>query len=198
MDDKRHMDGRRNDRTSAIIDNVLRLTITTGAIGAGLLIPNLLVALEKPLDIFWKHLDKRERERELRRALVYMKSRKLIQTDYDHGLQITQKGKNRLAKLDLDKIVIPKPKTWDRKWRLVFYDIPEEHKTGRNALVSKLNELGFYQLQRSAWLHPFPCREAVEAITTAYSIDPYITYVETSYIDNQTRLVQKFQKLLSG
>lgn len=184
----------RNDTTSAVIDGVLRFTVTSGAIAAGLLIPNLLIGLEKPFAVFWKHLDKRERERELRRVVSYMKSNQLLRGDYEHGLQITDKGRQRLEESDFEKLAVKPRKKWDRTWRLVIYDIPEEHKQGRNALTAKLNKLGFYQLQRSAWLHPFPCRQVIEAITARYKIDRYASYIKTAHIDNQKPIVNKFQK----
>lgn len=188
----------KNDTTSAVIDGVLRLTVTSGAIAAGLLVPNLLIGLEKPLEIFWKHLDKRERERELRRVVSYMKSNQLLKGDYEHGLQITEKGRKRLEQADFAHLRVKSRDRWDRQWRLVIYDIPETHKQGRNALTSKLNELGFYQLQRSTWLHPFPCRQVIAAISAHYKIDSYISYIKTSHIDNQEVIVKKFKKKYSS
>lgn len=184
----------KNDTTSAIIDGILRFTLTSGTIAAGLVIPNLLIGLEKPLEAFWKQLDKRERERELRRVVSYMKSNQLLKGDYEHGLKITDKGHERLNQLDFDNLKIKPVMKWDGLWRLVIYDIPEKQRVGRKTLKKKLNELGFYQLQRSAWLHPFPCRKIIEAVTSRYKIDQYVSYIKTSHIDNQQLLIQKFRK----
>lgn len=186
----------KRDRTAAIVDGTLRLGVTSSAIAAGLLIPNLLIGLEKPLDIFWRQLDKRERERELRRTISYMKTKNLLQGDYEHGLQITAKGRERLQKIDFGKLSISTPKAWDQKWRLVFFDIPEDRRSGRTMLTSKLKSLGFYQLQKSAWIHPFPCRDVIERISSQYEVDSYISYVEVTYIDNQQKLKERFRKIL--
>ncbi len=185
----------KSDRTAAIVDGVLRLTVTSSAIAAGLLIPNLLVALDKPLAVFWKQLDKRERERELRRVVSYMKSRDLIRGDYEHGLVITRQGRERLKKIDFDNIKIEPVTNWDKKWRLVFYDIPESHKDYRQALTRKLRSLEFYQLQKSAWVHPLPCRDIIEKICTHYKIEKYVSYVEITYIDNQENLKKRFNNI---
>jgi len=184
----------RNDTTSTVIDGILRFTVTSGAITAGLVIPNLLIGLEKPLSIFWKHLDRRERERELHRVVSYMKSNHLLMGDYEHGLQITDKGRERLSQLDFDNLSVQQPKKWDGSWHLVIYDIPEKQRVGRKALTSKLNDLGFYQLQRSVWLHPFPCRKVTETVTSRYKVGQYISYIKTSHIDNERVLIQKFKK----
>lgn len=46
-------------------------------------------------------------------------------------------------------------KGWDRRWRLVIFDIPEEKKSIRNNLRQKLYELGFGRLQRSIYISPY-------------------------------------------
>src|SRR3989344_4899909 len=158
----------RNDTTSAIIDAVLKLTIGGTALSVGLVVPNVLIALEKPLDKFLKHMDKRQRERETRRIISYMKSQGLLKGEYEHGLKITAKGRKRLEQLEFENLAIPTQKSWDHTWRLVFYDIPESHKSGRNALTTKLRELGFFQLQQSVWIRPFPCREIIEKVTSTF------------------------------
>lgn len=186
----------KRDRTAAIVDGILNLAITGSAIAAGLLIPNLLIGLEKPLNVFWKHLDKRQRERELRRVVSYMKSNNLLRGDYEHGLQITAKGRERLKKVGFEKLLITAPKTWDKKWRIVFFDIPESKKYARDMLTSKLKLLGFYQLQKSAWVHPFPCREIIEKVAAYYGVDSYVSYVDVTYIDNQEKLKERFKKII--
>ena len=182
----------KRDRTAAIVDGTLNFLVTGSSIAGGLLIPNLLVALEKPLDMFWKQLDKRQRERETRRAISYMKTKQLIRSDYQHGLQITPKGRKRLEKIEFGKISINRPDTWDQKWRLVFFDIPEDIRHSRISFINKLKQLDFYQLQKSAWLHPFPCREIIETVSAYYDVDSYVSYVEVIYIDNQKKLMKQF------
>lgn len=182
----------KRDRTAAIVDGVLRLTVTSSAIAAGLVIPNLLIGLEKPLNVFWKQLDKRERERELRRTVSYMKSRDFISGDYEYGFRITKHGRKRLDRIDFDNISIDTSQTWDKKWRMVIYDIPEEFKQGRQDLTRKLRRLGFYQLQRSAWIHPLPCHDVVEKICSHYKVEKYVSYVEVTYLENQEKLKKKF------
>jgi len=184
----------KSDTTSAVIDRILKISVTGSALSAGILIPNLLIGLEKPLEMFWKHMDKRQRERELKRVVSYMKSTQLLSGSYKHGLQITKKGRERLKKFELANIRVKRQKQWDRQWRLIIYDVPESHKQGRNALTHKLNELGLYQLQRSAWLHPFPCRRVIEKITLYHRIDSYVSYIKTSHIDNQEELIKRFSK----
>ena len=178
------------------MDFVLRELVTLGAISAGLALPNLLTALDKPLNKYLNQLDGRARAREARRVIYYMKSQGLIVGEYEFGLTITGKGKKALAKLDIDNVTIQQPRKWDKTWRIIFYDIPEKHKSGRDALTSELRRLGFFQLQRSVWIHPLPCRDVIEKVTTKFQIEKYVSYVESPKLDNQAVLVARFKKRL--
>lgn len=191
------LDGaRKKDLYSALIDGTLRIAAGSSFITLGLLMPGLLIGLDKPFQAVMKKLDGRARERELKRTLYYMKANKLLAGDYEHGLSITDKGKRRLAKAEIASLRIEKPKSWDKNWRIVFYDIPEDCKLGRNAISAKLRSIGFHQLQKSVWVHPFPCREIIERICLHYDIAHYVTYIETGYIDNQQKLAKHFENIL--
>lgn len=184
----------RRETTEKIIDAVLRELVTSAAIGAGLVLPNLLMTLDKPLSRYLNHLDKKARQREARRIVYYMKAQGLIAGEYEFGIGITKKGRQTLERDGVDNIEISMPNRWDKLWRIVFYDIPEKHKSGRDALTAKLRKLGFYQLQRSVWIHPLPCRDVIEKITVTYQIEQYVSYIETTKLDNQKVLVKRFKK----
>lgn len=189
----------KKDVRAAIIDGVLKTLAVGGSISVALVIPNVLTALDKPLTRYLNRLDKRAREREIRKTLYYLKEKSFISAvnGYEHGIRITKKGKQRLVKIDLDNLKLNRPKHWDKQWRMVFFDIPEKYKSGRDALTRKLKELGFYQLQRSVLVFPHPCKEEVIAVSTAYGINKYVSYIETGHIDQQNLLKRKFRRLQS-
>lgn len=128
--------------------------------------------------------------------MAYMKNRELIADNYQHGIQLTSKGKKRLQKRNFDALTIAPPDHWDKQWRMVFFDIPEEQKSGRNALCAKLRSLGFKTLQKSVWVYPFPCRDEISLVCENYGLSKYVTYLVTSYIDNQTALRKRFTDIL--
>jgi phenylacetic acid degradation operon negative regulatory protein len=68
-------------------------------------------------------------------------------------LQLTSKGKKKLIRrfslLNMQK------KKWDKKWRIVIFDIAEVDKRIRDKLRQKLKELGFGMLQQSVWITPY-------------------------------------------
>lgn len=187
----------RNDTTSAVIDGILRCLVAAGTISMALIAPNILQALDKPTRKYFQSLDRRAQERELRRITSYMRRRGLLAEDYEHGLELTTSGKQRLQRLDFDNLEIVPPKSWDKKWRLVLFDIPETKHVGRKMLTDKLRSLGFQQLQQSVWLHPFPCRSEVETVCEVYQLSRYVTYIETSHIDHEHLLIRRFTSVLS-
>lgn len=186
-----------NKHTSVIVDALLKVLISGGTISIALLAPNSLLFLDKPIGKYLDKLDKRSRQRELDRILVYMRKNKLVDysltESYQHGISVTRAGEKRAQNADFAKMKIKKPKRWDGRWRLVFYDIPEPKKATRNSLKIKLQDLGFSLLQRSIWIHPYPCREIIEQVSARYEITKCVTYVEIQYIDNENFLKKKFK-----
>lgn len=124
-----------------------------------------------------------------------MKKRALIQRtrdNYEYGIAITPAGRRRAQQAGFDRLTVPEPPRWDKKWRLVLFDVPERKRAGRLVLTAKLRSLGFRQLQQSVWVQPFPCRELIETITLHYDLSRYVSYLETDRIDNQTHRITQF------
>lgn len=183
--------------TSALVDHILRVGAYSTAVGAGLLMPNIVQSLDKPLKALDKRLSERAREREIMRVVYYMKSRGYLAGEYEHGLQVTSAGRERLIRVEIKDTKITAPKKWDGVWRIIFYDIPESHRAGRQALVGTLRNIGCFQLQKSVWITPFACREVVERVAAYHDVDTYITYLEASYLDNAEPLIGRFAKKYS-
>jgi len=85
-------------------------------------------------------------------------------------ISLTPEGRKRAGILQIDKLKIARPKRWDRKWRLLMFDIPQTRKISREALRGKLKELGFHQLQKSVWIHPFECRGEVKLLQEFFGL----------------------------
>ena len=181
------------DTTAKIIDELIRIGSFGALVSAGILAPGVLIGLKKPFDALYSKLDHREQEREVRRILYYMKSRGYLAGDYEHGLQITEKARRRLKRIRLSDVTIQPQTVWDKAWRVIIYDIPEKHASARRNLTRQLRCMGCFQLQRSTWITPFPCRNEVEAISSQYLIDSFITYLEAQHLDNSSGLLRRFK-----
>ena len=68
-------------------------------------------------------------------------------------LRLTSTGKNRIER-DFPLLAIQRGK-WDKKWRIVIFDIEETSKQIRERLRRKLKELGFGMLQESVFISPY-------------------------------------------
>lgn len=184
----------KNGDTSKIIDEIIAFSVTTSAIAAGMLLPNLMIALDKPLRRFDKKLTARERERQARRIIYYMKEQGYLVGEYDHGLQITEKARKRHEKTQIEKLRLKPQDVWDHRWRIILYDIPEERAAARHAFLRELRLYGCVLLQRSVMITAFPCLEDIETIAARLSIDTYVTFFEAQKLANDKPLIERFKK----
>ena len=78
--------------------------------------------------------------------------------------------------------VLQKNTFWDRKWRLVIFDIEEKNKPIRNSLRDLLKHLGFAQMQRSVWISPFDYLEDFKRYILKKNLGNEVALVETKKI----------------
>jgi len=182
--------------SSEAVDVLIKLIMLGTVTGVMLAAPNAVQILDKPLNKIFDKLDDREKKRKLSQLKSYLRTRGLVRGEYEHGIQLTAKAKKRLLIAEFRNLAIPVPEKWDGCWRLVMFDIPERKRDARIALTSKMQTLDFQILQQSVWIHPFPCRDAVTAIVAKYDVSEWVTYLETSHIENDHRLKKRFSRLL--
>ncbi|MBI2633440.1 MAG: CRISPR-associated endonuclease Cas2 [Parcubacteria group bacterium] len=118
----------------------------------------------------------------------YLRRRGLVKVEKRNNqiyISLTQKGKDAAGKLQIDYLEIKKSKKWDKKWRIVIFDIPQSKRIYREALRGKLKQLGFYRLQQSIWIHPFDCRAEIEILKDFFGFtDDEIRYITAVDIGN--------------
>ena len=66
---------------------------------------------------------------------------------------------------------------WDKKWRLVIFDIPQELHLARIKFRKKLKNLGFFMLQKSVFVLPYPCHEEIGDICEQLDISDYVDII---------------------
>ena len=138
-------------------------------------------------------------ERNLRTAIKNLYKSKLV--DYKENTNgtikiiLTEMGRSKILKYDLDKIEIKKPSHWDKLWRLVVFDIPEDKNLGRKALAAKLKELGFYPMQKSVFIHPYECKNEIDFIVEMFELAPYVRFLRVKDVDIELDLKNRFHLL---
>ena len=115
------------------------------------------------------------------KSLTGLNKNKIIilkEVDGKFIVKLTEKGKKVVEEIQFESMEIKKQKVWDGKWRIVIFDIPEKQmKIARNALRTKLQNLGFYQIQKSVWAYPYPCEKEIQFLCEIFNINPYINII---------------------
>lgn len=162
--------------------------------GTLILLPGFGMVLKPFAD--WYKKQNRHKRYQIRKTFEQLRQERLIETTEINGeikMVLSENGKKRIIKYELEDLTIPKPKNWDNKWRLIIFDIPEKFYKARRALRIKLDELGFYPLQKSVWLYPYECRDEIDFIVEFFKISPYVRIVEAIGFDGDDFLKKEFK-----
>ena len=107
---------------------------------------------------------------------------------------LTEEGKKKAEKYRVDDLQIKRPDEWDKKWRIVIFDIGSCKKIVREALRGKLKELDFYQLQKSVWLHPFDCFKEIEFLKNFFDLnDKELRVIISTDIGGDREIREKYR-----
>jgi len=140
----------------------------------------------------WKKVNRQSLERAInslyRSHLVSEKHHR----DGTTTLVLSENGKQRALRFNLDKLEIRKPPKWDKKWRIVMFDIPEKLRRLRDSLRLHFKEIGLIELQKSVFIYPYSCDKEIEFILEFYNARKYVRFVLADKIDNQLHLMKKF------
>lgn len=76
--------------------------------------------------------------------------------------------------------VLKKSPKWDKKWRLVMFEIPEKNRALRDKLRRALSGLGLGILQSSVWVSPQDVQKQIEEIDKKLSLGFQMKYFEVA------------------
>ncbi len=88
-------------------------------------------------------------------------------------IELTPRGRARALSIREKRVLsspINRPRVWDKKWRLILFDIPSEERTKRNAFRSFVQQSGAVMLQKSVWLFPFDCSERIALLRNIFNL----------------------------
>ena len=180
------------NKRGKLAKQILLASVTGLAIATILLLPGSAVMFA-PLAKKFK-----TKKQNFVKSLKTLKRERLV--DFREGeklvkITITTEGKKKLLEYNLDEMEIKKPKKWDGLWRIVIFDIPESRRPARDALRAKLKELGFYKLNKSVFVFPYPCLSEIQFIEEIFKIGPYLNFIEANKIEYDKWLRSKFDLL---
>jgi len=171
---------------------ILKVVTIAGFLSIALIAPNALQLLVNPIGA---RRGRRLSHWEIERALEKLLDGEYLKRQGRHNnlsVSLTPKGKDRLHGIELKNAVIKKPKQWDGRWRLVFFDIPQSKHIQRDAIRRKLRELGFVQIQKSIYLHPYECYAIIQTMQDFYQIKPHFHYAVVEKIEHSKAYLKQF------
>ena len=109
-------------------------------------------------------------------------------------IQLTEKGKRKAGWMQINNLEIKKPKIWDKKWRMVMFDIAQIKRESREALRGKLKQLGFFLFQKSVWVIPYDCDKEIKMLKDFFALKDYgIRLIIVSDIGGDVELKEFFK-----
>ena len=127
--------------------------------------------------------------------ISYLKRRGLISRfceGKESFAEVTGKGRSYLRSKRLQHLAVEKPKIWDKKWRMVIFDIPEKERAIRDFLRVKLYQIGFLQVQKSVFIYPFECTEEISLICGEHGGRQYIKYMIADILEGEDDIIDQF------
>ena len=135
-------------------------------------------------------------KRQIKRVMQNLEKRKLIKIE-EIGekviVELEDSGKPLIMKHSIKNILDfkMKNKKWNKKWYLVFFDVPEIQRNKRDYLRRYLRKLGFFPYQKSVYLFPYECEDEIKLIKQIVEGAKYMKYIVADRIEDEN-LVKKF------
>jgi hypothetical protein len=147
-------------------------------------------------DLFPSSSWKKFKKKEIQDSFKNLKRLKFVQqkTQYDGSIIISLSEKGKLRALNIRfRRLSDKKEHWDKKWRMVAFDIPNTYRKGRDAIRYRLRSGGFYELQESMFIYPFDCEREVRDFVALFKLEKYVRFALLDFIDGQDSLIKMFR-----
>jgi DNA-binding transcriptional regulator PaaX len=159
---------------------VLRILAAGGILSISLIAPNIFKILK--YTNLGRNLYKKTYT--INRSVQRLVNKGFVKFEEKNGskfIAITSLGKKYLEQ-EVQKGGVLKKK-WDKKWRIVIFDIHENKKQIRDKLRNTLISIGFYRLQNSVWVYPHDCEDLIKLLKADLEIGKEILYIISEHIE---------------
>ncbi len=183
---------RRRARRGSIERALIGTLALGGILTIGVMAPKVMALIRKEHIDAILPVDPKQR---LRETLSRLKRRGLVAFEERDGKRyprLTNKGFERAERLSREGLSIKKPVRWDRRWRIVIFDISQKQRAQRDRVRDILKRLGFYRLQNSVWAHPYDCEEIVALLKLDMRIRREVLYIIADAIEYDRPLREHF------
>lgn len=139
---------------------------------------------------------KQYKKRSFMNAFYRLKKQGLLeisQKNHQIYISLTDEGRKKAGMLQVNHLKIKRAKTWDKKWRVVIFDISELTRIKRDGFRGFLKMLGFYPFQQSVWVQPYDCKDEVELLRDFFGLTKReVNLLVVEHLEDDIVLRKKF------
>jgi len=177
-------------RKGYLQDAVLGTVAVAGILAVAMIAPNTLQLLGGMGG------RKRRFGEQARTALGRLADKGLVTFEKRDGksfARITLAGQKELALQEqMAALRIKKRKRWDKRYRVVIFDVPEHRRAIRNSLRNTMRSAGFLQLQQSVWVYPHDCEDLIALLKADLHIGKDVLYLIVEKIERDAWIKKHF------
>ena len=132
--------------------------------------------------------------RRMRKTLHYLKTRGYVVNAVEGKERFIEVSKKALVKIRSERFweALPTPPKWDRRWRMVIFDMPAKWEKTRHKFPNQLKAWGFVPLQRSVYVYPFECRKELNTLIQLHKVHEKVIYLIADIIEGEERIINHF------
>lgn len=179
-------ENKRRVRRGEIQKLILDAVKVAGVLGVGLVAPQVISAMYK-LGI----ITNKRQDEIVRSSASKMLEKGLLKYNGKY-YELTLEGQNKLREWELRDYILPRPRKWDKKWRVIIFDIPEKKRKVREQMRRFFVAAGLRRLQDSVWVYPHDCEDIIALLKTEFGVGRDILYMIVDEIENDKNLRQEF------
>lgn len=172
-----------------IAEIVLRTLLAVGFITVAVAMPNAVQIFK-----YFNPQGARDRAR-IKNSVTRLEQAGFIERKDGKGgvFMLTENGREKAMRYAIAEMKILSQMTWDKKWRLIMLDIPEEKKQARRAINFALKKLGCVQYQKSVFVTPFPCEKEIDFVGECFGVRDHIRTIVAIGVENSESLRKVFK-----
>lgn len=188
---KVEQEAQKKRRVGQVQKAILNVIAGSGVLAVALVAPNALKLLRG--SVLGERLEERSRSafsRLLKRGYL-----EFVVRDGKKVVRLTEAGQQVLERMQLQEVAQKKEKKtrrWDKRWRLVVFDIPEHRRVVRNKLRDLIISLGFIKIQNSVWVYPYDCEELITLLKSDLRLGREVLYAIVETIENDAWIRKHF------
>lgn len=175
---------RRKDVTRMVLGAVGAV----GIIGILSVAPNVLGAMAK-LGL----LSTKRQTTIINRARDRLIKKGLLKKNSEGFLELTPKGQSVYVRMRAEDSARKSPRRWDRRWRVLIFDIPEYRRGIRENIRRALQRIGFFRLQDSVWVYPYDCEDFIVLLKADVKVGKHMLYLVVEEMEGDRELREYFR-----